>query len=106
MVTIEIIKDAKSADLKSTTSNRSLHLAVNINIAAFTTKAKRPRDNKIAGSVNNLTNEPITPFIRPNKKVTQRYVLAPPIMVIPEIKDVAAQKAKVLLTKLRSNLTY
>ena len=72
VVTIEIIKDAKSADLKSTTSNRSLHLAVNINIAAFTTKAKRPKDNKIAGSVNNLTNEPMTPFIRPNKRATHK----------------------------------
>ena len=67
-----MIKDAKSVDLKSTTSNRSLHLAVNINIAAFTTKAKRPRDNKLAGSVNNLTNEPITPFIRPNKRATHK----------------------------------
>ena len=72
VVTIEINKDAKSADLKSTTSNRSLHLAVNINIAAFTTKAKRPKDNKIAGSVNNLTNEPITPFIKPNKRATHK----------------------------------
>ncbi len=72
MVTIEIIKDAKSADLKSTTSNRSLHLAVNISIAAFTTKAKRPKDNKIAGSVNNLTTEPITPFMRPNKRATHK----------------------------------
>ena len=72
VVTIEIIKDAKSADLKSTTSNRSLHLAVNINIAAFTTNAKRPKDNKIAGSVNNLTKEPITPFIRPNKSATHK----------------------------------
>ena len=71
-MTIEIIKDAKSADLKSTTSNRSLHLAVNINIAAFTTNAKRPKDNKIAGSVKNLTNEPITPFIRPNKRATHK----------------------------------
>jgi len=72
VVTIEIIKDAKSADLKSATSNRSLHLAVNINIEAFTTKAKRPNDNKIAGSVNNLTNEPITPFMRPNKRATHK----------------------------------
>ena len=72
MVKIEIIKDAKSADLKSTTSNRSLHLAVNINIAEFTTKANNPKDNKIAGSVNNLTNEPITPFITPKKRATHK----------------------------------
>jgi hypothetical protein len=72
VVTIEIIKDAKSADLKSTTSNRSLHLAVNINIAAFTTNAKRPKENKIAGSVNNLTNDPMTPFMRPNKRATHK----------------------------------
>lgn len=72
VVTIEIIKDAKSADLKSTTSNRSLHLAVNISIAAFTTKEKRPKDNKIAGSVNILTNEPITPLTRPNKRATHK----------------------------------
>ena len=72
VVTIEMIKDAKSADLKSTTSNRSLHLAVNINIAAFITNAKRHKDNKIAGSVNNLTNEPITQFMRPNKRATHK----------------------------------
>ena len=69
---IEIIRDSKIAYLKLTTSIRSLHLAVNINMAAFTTKAKRPKDNKIAGSVNNLTNEPITPFIGPNKSATHR----------------------------------
>ena len=72
MVKIEIIKDAKSADLKSTTSNRSLHLAVNINIAAFTTKTKKPKDKKITGNVNNLANDPRTPFIRPKKSDTHR----------------------------------
>jgi hypothetical protein len=61
---------------------------VSINIAAFITNGNKPRDKSIAGRVNNLTREPIRPFIRPNKKATQRYVLAPPITVIPEIKEV------------------
>ena len=62
-------------------------------------------DKSIAGRVNNLTREPKSPFIRPNKKATQRYVLAPPIIVIPEIKDVAAQNANAPLTKRSNNLT-
>jgi len=69
------------------------------------TNENRPRDKSIAGKVNNLTREPIKPFIRPNKKETQRYVLAPPITVIPEIKDVAAQNAKAPATKRKINLT-
>ena len=105
-MTIEIIHDAANADQKLFISNRSLHLAVSINIAAFITNENKPRDKSIAGKVNNLTREPIKPFIRLNKKVTQRYVLAPPIIVIPEIKDVAAQKAKAPLIKRSSNLTY
>ncbi len=105
-MTIEIINDAANADQKLFISNRSLHLAVSINIAAFITNENKPRDKSIAGKVNNLTREPIKPFIRLNKKVTQRYVLAPPIIVIPEIKDVAAQKAKAPLIKRSSNLTY
>jgi len=69
------------------------------------TNENRPRDKSIAGKVNNLTREPIKPFIRPNKKATQRYVLTPPITVIPEIKDVAAQNAKAPVTKRKINLT-
>ena len=79
---------------------------MSINIAAFITNENRPRDKSIAGKVNNLTRDPIKSFIRPNKKAIQRYVLAPPIIVIPEIKDAAAQKAKAPTTKRRSNRTY
>ena len=106
VVTIEIINEAKSADQKLLISNLSLHLAVSINIATFITKENRPKDKSIAGKANNLTTDPISPFIRPNKKATQRYVLAPPIIVIPEIKDVATQNANAPLTNRRSNLTY
>jgi len=102
----EIIRDVASADQKLFISNRSLHHAVSINIAAFITNENKPRDKSIAGKVNNLTKEPKRPFIKPNKKATQRYVLAPPITVIPEIRDVAAQNANAPLTKRRSNLTY
>ena len=105
-MTIEIINDAASADQKLLTSKLSLHLAVSINIAALITNANSPRDKSIAGKVNNLTREPKRPFIRPNKKATQRYVLAPPITVIPEIKEVAAQNANAPLTRRNSNLTY
>ena len=67
----EIIRDVASADQKLFISNRSLHLAVSINIAAFITNENKPRDKSIAGNVNNLTREPNRPFIRPNKKATQ-----------------------------------
>ena len=93
VVTIEIIKDAASADQKSLTSNASLKRAVSINIAAFITKANKPRDSSMAGRVNNFTSEPITPLINPNNNATHKYVQAPPLTVKPEIKVVAAQKA-------------
>ena len=93
VVTIEIIKDAASADQKSFTSNASLKRAVSINIAAFITKVNRPRESKMAGRVSNLTSEPITPLIRQNSKATHKYVQAPPLTVNPVIKVVAAQKA-------------
>ena len=70
VVTIEIIKEAASADQKSLTSSESLKRAVSINIAAFITKANKPKDKNMAGRVSNLTSEPITPFIRPNNKAT------------------------------------
>ena len=106
MVIIEIIKEARSADQKLFIFNLSLHLAVSINIAALITNENRLRYKSIAGKVSNLAKDPIRPFIRPNKKATQRYVLAPPIIVIPEIKDVADQNAKAPDTKLKSNRTY
>jgi hypothetical protein len=76
VVTIEIIKDAKSADLKSTTSNRSLHLAVNINIAAFTTNAKRPKDDAKAPTFDSvilkrLADVSSRPVFETNIKVTR-----------------------------------
>ncbi len=103
MVIIEIIKEAPSADQKLVTSSRSLHLAVNINIAALITNENKPKVSKIAGSVNNLRSEPIRPFITPNKSVTQRYDQAPPFTVMPEINAVAAQKASALTISRTSN---
>jgi hypothetical protein len=99
----EIIKEAPSADQKLVTSSRSLHLAVNINIAALITNENKPKVSKIAGSVNNLSSEPIRPFISPNKSATQRYDQAPPFTVMPEIKAVAAQKARALAIRRTSN---
>ena len=93
VVTIEIIKEAPSADQKSSTSSALLHLADSINIAALMTKENNPRESNIAGSVNNLTIDPITPLITPNNNATHRYVQAPPLTVKPVIKVVAAQKA-------------
>ncbi len=93
MVTIEIIKEAASADQKSFTSSASLKRAVSINIAAFITKVNKPSERRMAGRVSNLTSEPITPFIKPNSKATHKYVQAPPLTVKPVIKVVAAQKA-------------
>jgi hypothetical protein len=99
----EIIKEAPSADQKLVTSSRSLHLAVNINIAALITNENKPKVSRIAGKVNNLRSEPIRPFITPNKSATQRYDQAPPFTVMPEIKAVAAQKARALAIRRTSN---
>jgi hypothetical protein len=99
----EIIKEAPSADQKLVTSSRSLHLAVNINIAALMTNENKPKVSRMAGSVNNLSSEPIRPFITPNKSATQRYDQAPPFTVMPEIKAVAAQKARALAIRRTSN---
>ena len=106
VVIIEIIKDAPNADQKSLTSKESLKRAVSINITAFITKANKPRDNRMAGRVSNLTNEPITPFIRPNSKATHRYVQAPPLTVKPIIKVVAAQKASAPAIRRTIKFTY
>ena len=106
VVTIEIIKDAASADQKSFTSNASLKRAVSINIAAFITKVNRPRESKMAGRVSNLTSEPITPLIRPNNKATHKYVQAPPFTVKPVIKVVAAQKASAPAMRRTIKFTY
>ena len=94
VVTIEIIKEAASADQKSFTSNASLKRAVSINIAAFITKVNKPSERKMAGTVNILISGPITPLIRPNSKATHRYVQAPPLTVKPVIEVVAAQNAR------------
>jgi len=94
VVTIEIIKEAPSADQKSSTSSALLHLAVSINIAALITNENRPRESSIAGRVSNLTSEPIAPFIKPNSKATHRYVQAPPLTVKPGINELAAQKER------------
>ena len=106
VVTIEIIKDAASADQKSFTSNASLKRAVSINIAAFITKVNKPSDRRMAGRVSNLTSEPITPLIRPNSKATHRYVQAPPLTVKPVIKVVAAQKASAPAMRRTIKFTY
>ena len=106
VVTIEIIKDAASADQKSFTSSASLKRAVSINIAAFITKVNKPSDKRMAGRVSNLTSEPITPLIRPNSKATHRYVQAPPLTVKPEIKVVAAQKASAPAMRRTIKFTY
>ena len=94
VVTIEIIKEAPSADQKSSTSSALLHLAVSINIEALITKENNPRESSIAGRVSNLTIDPITPLIRPNNNATQRYVQAPPLTVKPGINELAAQKER------------
>jgi len=71
-VTIEIIKEPSRADQKLLTSNLLLYLAVSINITVFITNENRLRDESIKDEVNNLTRDPINPFIKPNKKATQR----------------------------------
>ena len=106
VVTIEIIKEAASADQKSLTSKESLKRAVSINIAAFITKVNRPRESKMAGRVSNLTSEPITPLIRPNNKATHKYVQAPPLTVKPVIRVVAAQKASAPAMRRTIKFTY
>ncbi len=106
VVTIEITKEAASADQKSLTSKASLKRAVSINMAALITKANKPSESRMAGRVSNLTSEPITPFIKPNNKATHRYVQAPPLTVKPVIKVVAAQKASAPAIRRTIKFTY
>ena len=106
VVTIEIIKDAASADQKFFTSNASLKRAVSINIAAFITKVNKPSERRMAGRVSNLTSEPITPLIRPNNKATHKYVQAPPLTLKPVIRVVAAQKASAPAIRRTIKFTY
>jgi len=65
-----------------------------------------PRESNIAGRVNNLTIDPITPLISPNNKATHRYVQAPPLTVKPVIKVVAAQKASAPAMRRTIKFTY
>jgi len=106
VVTIEIINEAANADQKSLTSNASLKRAVSINIAALITKANRPRENRMAGRVSNLTSEPITPLISPKSKATHKYVQASPLTVKPVISVVAAQKASAPDIRRTIKFTY
>ena len=67
-----IISDAKSADQNPVTSSFSDHRAVSDNIAAFTTKIKRPKVTIETGKVRTLMSEPKIELIKPKSSATQR----------------------------------
>jgi hypothetical protein len=61
----------------------------------LTTNIKSPKVIIVAGKVRIFTKDPKKALISPKRSATQRYVLNPPLTVIPGTKDVAAQKARV-----------
>jgi hypothetical protein len=63
------------------------------------TKLKRPKVISTAGSVRILRSEPMNALIIPKSRATQRYVQKPPLIVIPERKDVATQNASARVAK-------
>ena len=67
-----MISDAKSADQKPVTSNFSDQRAVRDNIAALTTKMKRPKVTIDTGNVSTLIKEPKIELINPKSRATQR----------------------------------
>ena len=95
MVVIALmISDAKSADQKPVTSNLSDQRAVNDNIDALTTKRKIPNVTMDTGKVKTLINEPKIELIKPKSSATQRYVVKPPLTVIPGTASVDTHIAK------------
>jgi hypothetical protein len=91
-VTKEITNAAKIADQKLLTSNLSLHRETNIKIEALTTTRNNPRVKITAGSVKSLSKDPKVALRSPNNKATHKYVVNPPITLIPGINAVATQK--------------
>ena len=67
-----MMREARSADQNPVTSNFSLQRAVNDNIAALTTKRKRPKVTMETGNVKTLIMEPKTLLMRPKSRATQR----------------------------------
>ena len=67
-----MMREAKSADQNPVTSNFSLQRAVSDNIAAFTTKRKRPKVTIETGKVRTLMMDPKKLLISPKRRATQR----------------------------------
>ncbi len=88
-----MIREASNAEPNPVTSNFELHRAVNVSIAALITKRNKPNEIIVAGNVSILRMEPRIALISPNKSATQRYVVNPPLTVMPGTIAVATQKA-------------
>ena len=71
VMTLMII-DANSADQNPLTSNLSDQRAVNDNIAAFTTKRKRPNVTIETGKVRTFMIDPKIELTNPKSSATQR----------------------------------
>ncbi len=99
------MRDASSAEPKPVTSNFSLHRAVNESIAALITKRKSPKEMIVAGKVSIFRIDPRIALMRPNSSATQRYVVSPPLTLIPGTIDVATQNATARASQRRINLT-
>ena len=105
-VTTLITRAAKTADQKFVTSNLSLQRATNIKIAALTTTKKSPSVKITAGKVSSLSKEPSVALSNPKRSATQRYVVNPPITLIPGINAVATQNESAKAAQRRSSFTY
>ena len=89
-----MISEAKKADQNPVTSNLSDQRAVNDNIDALTTKRKIPKVTMDTGNVSTLISEPKIELIKPKSRATQRYVVKPPLTVIPGTTSVDTHIAK------------
>ena len=89
-----MISDAKRADQNPVTSNFSDQRAVNESIAALTTKRKIPKVTIETGKVKTFISDPKIELINPKSSATQRYVVKPPLTVIPGTASVETHIAK------------
>ena len=65
-----MMSDARSADQKPVTSSFALQRAVSDNIAALTTKRKRPKVTIDTGKVRTFMIDPKTLLIKPKRSAT------------------------------------
>ena len=104
MVVIALMmREAKSADQNPVTSNLSLHRAVRASIAALITKTNKPKVTMETGKVSTLIMDPKIELMSPNKSATHKYVVTPPLTVMPGTTRVATHIERASIAQRNSN---